>query len=74
MALLSTQHYTAETQPEADGWFAELDRQLAALKAGTENPDWFAVMAPQPDPQGLSMAHSTTTANGYIYCKTDISD
>lgn len=74
MALLSVQHYTATTQPEADQWFAELDRQLTALQAGTETPDWYAVLAPQPDPQTLSLAHTTTAANGYIYCRTEISD
>ncbi len=64
-------HYTAESQPEADSWFAELDRQLAAFQAGTETPDWVDEL--MTEPLDVTMAHSTTTANGYIYCKTEIS-
>lgn len=67
----SIQNYTASTQSEADDWFAELDRQLAAFRAGTETPGWVDEL--MTDPAVVTMQHSTTTSGGYIYCRTVIS-
>ena len=69
--LRAVQNYTAASQTEADGWFAELDRQLAAFQAGTATPSWVDEL--MTDPAVVTMVHSTTTSGGYIYCKTEIS-
>lgn len=69
--LRGVQNYTAENQGDADTWFGELDRQLAAFRAGTETPGWVDEL--MTDPNVVTMVHSTTTANGYIYCRTEIS-
>lgn len=70
MQLRGTQNFTASSQTEADDWFAELNRQLAAFQAGTETPEWVDEL--MVDPAAVTMEHSTTTAGVYIYCKTDI--
>lgn len=70
--VLSVQNYTAETEPERDGWYAELNRQLAALQAGTETPDWYQGGVAEHVPTDLQMEHETTVSGGYIYCKTNI--
>lgn len=69
--IRSIQNYTAMSEPEADEWFAELNRQLAAFQAGTETPGWVDEL--MTDPLTVSMSHSSNHANGYIYCKTEIS-
>lgn len=68
--VLSIQNYTASTDTEADSWFAQLDASLAAFRAGTA-PDWFDER--MVDPLAVSMDHQRTHANGYVYCRTEIS-
>lgn len=74
--LLANLTYTAESQTEANGWFAQLDAQLAALKAGTASPlpDWYTEGIAAHDPQLLSMAHSTEAAPTppFIWCRTEV--
>jgi len=68
----SIQNYTAESQAEADAWFAALDEDLLAFQAGTLTPSWVDEL--MTDPMVVTMQHTTTAGPPpYIYCRTEIS-
>jgi len=70
--LLSTQHYTAADQAEAERHFAELDAELARLVAGVESPAWYARKVATAPAADLELAHSSTARDGYVFCATAI--